>query len=280
MRHLPDGSYNWILHCVDHWSKFNFAYPLTSKHAVGVSTALNSHIFPYFGVPRILHSDNGREFINKVIEELLKSWHTDIQLVSGRPRHPQSQGLVEREHYTLQRKLSAEICTVNADSPPWSEWLPRIVCKRNELFIFVTVYYCLPICADAMNIQVHTSTGSSPYELVFGQKPHSVLFPSENTKGLLLEEHLTVDGITVEDEPLNLTGEDASLEEEPKKVAEDSTSTGKRQLPKEEDDNIQSKRICLQVHGEETPADGGQGDERLRSLASTKKHLKVSILRP
>ena len=129
MRHLPDGPYKWILHCVDQWSKFNFTYALESKHAVCVSAALNQHLFPYFGVPRILHSDNGREFINKVIEELLKSWHSDIQLVSGRPLHPQSQGLVKRAHYTLQRKLSAEIHRVCANSPPWSQWLPRITCK-------------------------------------------------------------------------------------------------------------------------------------------------------
>ena len=129
MRHHPNGNYTWILHCVDHWSKLNFAYPLTSKHAVCVSAALNTHLFPYFGVPRVLHSDNGREFINAVIEELLKSWHSDIQLVSGRPRHPQSQGLVERAHYTLQRKLSAETSRVKVKSPPWSKWLPRIICK-------------------------------------------------------------------------------------------------------------------------------------------------------
>ena len=129
MRHLPDGKYHWILHAVDHWSKFNFAYPLESKHASGVSEVLNSHLFPYFGVPRILHSDNGREFINNVIDGLLKSWHTDIQLVSGRPRHPQSQGLVERAHYTLQRQLSAEISVQNSKSPPWASWLPRIICK-------------------------------------------------------------------------------------------------------------------------------------------------------
>ena len=34
-------------------------------------------------------------------------WHTQIKLaiVSGRPHHPQSQGLVERAHQTLQKIL-------------------------------------------------------------------------------------------------------------------------------------------------------------------------------
>ena len=28
MRHLPDEDFKWILHIVDHWSKFNLAFPL------------------------------------------------------------------------------------------------------------------------------------------------------------------------------------------------------------------------------------------------------------
>ena len=30
---------------------------------------------------------------------------------------------------------------------------------------------------DAMNTQVHETTGHSPYELVFGQKPYATVFP-------------------------------------------------------------------------------------------------------
>ena len=131
MRHLPNGEKKWILHGIDHWSKFNFAYAICSKHATCVAECLDQFVFPYFGVPRILHSDNGREFVNQVIQQLLQSWHADIQLVSGRPRHPQSQGVVERAHATLQRKLSAEISRTGEKSPPWSKWLPRIICKPH-----------------------------------------------------------------------------------------------------------------------------------------------------
>ena len=129
MRHLPDGPYQWILHAVDHWSKFNFGYPIVSKHATCVAECLELQLFPYFGVPRILHSDNGREFINRVIQHLLNRWNSQIQLVSGRPRHPQSQGVVERAHATLERKLSALISSNGLKSPPWTQWLPRIICK-------------------------------------------------------------------------------------------------------------------------------------------------------
>ena len=64
--------------------------------------------------------------MNGVISDLLKLWHSNIQLVSGRP---QSQGLVERAHQTLHKKMAAEISASGLKTPPWSEWLPQIVCK-------------------------------------------------------------------------------------------------------------------------------------------------------
>ena len=83
--------------------QIQFAYAIESKIAINVANVLNMLIFPYFVAPRILHLDNSREFVNHVIEGLQAMWHTEIQQVSGRPRHPQSQGLVECAHQTLQR---------------------------------------------------------------------------------------------------------------------------------------------------------------------------------
>ena len=98
MRHLPHDGNKWILHIVDHWSKFNLAYPLPQKTAKEVANALEKWVFPIFGLPTILHSDNGREFVNHLIEDVLATWPGAVQLVSCRPRHPQLQGLVEQAH--------------------------------------------------------------------------------------------------------------------------------------------------------------------------------------
>ena len=62
MRHLPDEEYKWILHAIDHWTKFNFAFPLQSKEDESVAAIFRTYIFPYFGIPKIIHTDNGREF--------------------------------------------------------------------------------------------------------------------------------------------------------------------------------------------------------------------------
>jgi transposase InsO family protein len=51
-------------------------------------------IFCVFGAPFILYSDNGREFVNKIMKSLAEMW-PGMKLVHGKPRHSQSQGSVE-----------------------------------------------------------------------------------------------------------------------------------------------------------------------------------------
>ncbi|CAF0866126.1 unnamed protein product [Didymodactylos carnosus] len=53
-------------------------------------------LFFVFGPPRLLHSDNGREFVANVIIELKKLF-PDLVFVRGRPRHPQSQGCIDSD---------------------------------------------------------------------------------------------------------------------------------------------------------------------------------------
>lgn len=52
---------------------------------------------------------------------------------------------------------------------------------------------------DSMNTQLHETTGHSPYELVFGQKPRSVVFAGVEKISLVKEEDLEEDGIIFED---------------------------------------------------------------------------------
>ena len=179
MRHLPHDGNKWILHIVDHWSKFNLAYPLPQKTAKEVANALEKWVFPIFGLPTILHSDNGREFVNHLIEDVLATWPGAVQLVSGRPRHPQSQGLVEQAHYTLERMMSSRIAESASNSPPWTHWLPHIVCKFCLANVHKHVDALYSVCSynydhvDTINAQVHSSTKHTPFELVFGQPPRS-----------------------------------------------------------------------------------------------------------
>ena len=41
-----------------------------------------------FACPLRSKYSNGREIVNKLIEEVASTWPGQVQLVSGRPRHP------------------------------------------------------------------------------------------------------------------------------------------------------------------------------------------------
>ena len=72
MRHAPDGEYKYIGHFIDHFTKFNVLFPLKTKAKDEVAVMLEERVLAYVGPPRIFHSDNGREFVNELLQELLK----------------------------------------------------------------------------------------------------------------------------------------------------------------------------------------------------------------
>ncbi|KRZ47709.1 KRAB-A domain-containing protein 2, partial [Trichinella nativa] len=84
--------------------KFCILSPLMLKRAEEVASKLLESILT-FGAPIILQSDNCREFSSAIIAELKTCW-PELKLVTGRPRHPQSQGAVERLNGVVQDKLA------------------------------------------------------------------------------------------------------------------------------------------------------------------------------
>ena len=73
-----------------------------------------------------------------------------------------------------------------------------------------------------MNTQVHETTETSPNELVFGQKPRSVVFPTSAATGVIFEEDLTDDRVHFD------TGTSTLQLVEPK-TAERSTSSPRKE---------------------------------------------------
>ncbi|XP_029162592.1 KRAB-A domain-containing protein 2-like [Nylanderia fulva] len=110
-----DGEFNWLLNYQDHATKFLHLRPLRSKHAANVAEEL-SKIFFTWRAPTILQSDNGREFVAAVIHELVSIW-PHCRIVHGRPRHPQSQGSVERSNADVENMLRAWM--IDNDSINW-----------------------------------------------------------------------------------------------------------------------------------------------------------------
>ena len=129
MKATPDGEYQYVVHARDHFSRYSWASPMKSKEAINVSAFL-FHIFSQFGPPTILQTDNGGEFTANVIHELMAMW-PETSIINGRPRHPQSQGSVEKGNAILKTKLSAWMESNNRND--WSLGLPLVICKYSIL---------------------------------------------------------------------------------------------------------------------------------------------------
>ena len=133
MQTKSDGAYRYICHTVDHFSKFHVIFPLPSKNATVVAKEFKRHVLSNFGLPKIIHSDNGSEFVNDVITTLVVLWPGHAKFFNGGPGHSQSQGLVEQGNNTIKDCVSAR--KQEEKECNWSSWLPGIHCN-------ITRFYC------------------------------------------------------------------------------------------------------------------------------------------
>src|SRR6266540_3704770 len=85
-------------------TKWAEAKPLPDKLARQVAWFLYKEIICRYGCPQIIQSDNGLEFVNKVVKELLKQfqiWHQTVSLY-----RPQANSMIERFNRILGEALS------------------------------------------------------------------------------------------------------------------------------------------------------------------------------
>jgi IS30 family transposase len=97
---LSYNDYRYIMVYQDHMTKFVVLRPLKSKRETEVAMQILD-IFLLFGAPNILQSDNGAEFTASIISQLKDLW-PECKIVHGKPRHPQSQGSVERANADIK----------------------------------------------------------------------------------------------------------------------------------------------------------------------------------
>ena len=163
-------SNKWILVYQDHLTKYCVLRPLTSKRAAGVAYQLID-IFMLFGGPQILQSDNGSEFTAHVIGELKLLW-PDLLMVHGKPRHPQSQGSVERLNCDIKDILIAWLGDNHSED--WPNGLRFVQFRKNSSY--------------------HSGIKQSPYMALFGTEPRiglrSNTLPLEVLQYLESEEQL------------------------------------------------------------------------------------------
>ena len=99
------------------------------KSAEEVCHGLSHYVLPYFGLPQVLQCDNGTEFKNNLVKNVLENWEGSCKVIHGRPRHPQSQGLVEQANGTMERMLSSAMAQFKTTD--WENLLPRVMYNLN-----------------------------------------------------------------------------------------------------------------------------------------------------
>lgn len=151
-----------IIIILDHLSKFVILKAVKHANADILVNCLKHDVFSTFGVPELLHSDNGRQFESHVFGEFLRKYGVTHVFT---PKYSPQSNASERVNRTI---LAAIRSYVRENHQDWDLYLDDI--------------------AGALRNITHDSTGYSPYFLVFGK--HMVKHGSIHT---LLNEINTID---------------------------------------------------------------------------------------
>ena len=135
----------YILVASDYFTKWVECFALPDMRAETTADTLVTQFFCRFGVPRILHSDQGSNFESILFKEMCRLFEIDKTRTT--PYHPRSDGMVERFNRTIQQMLRA---FVNDRRSDWDEHLP---------------YLCM-----AYRSTEHASTGFTPNMLMLGRE--------------------------------------------------------------------------------------------------------------
>ena len=145
---LGKGGYRYLLTCVCMASKWPEAIPLKRMTAKAVTDGL-IEIFSRTGIPLQMVSDQGTQFVGKVLDQLSACLHIDR--IKTTPYHPEGNGVVERLHGTLVPMLT-KATSMGLD------WVGQV-----------------PFALFALRSAPNRDTLYSPFELVYGRQVRTPL---------------------------------------------------------------------------------------------------------
>ena len=118
-----------LLVMIDGLTRYVELYPIRSKTAEEVAIGFFNGFVCRHGVPEILVSDNGREFVNKIFDKLAELMK--IRKVNIQPYRPEANGVCERAN---RKVLEALRVTVGGQDPNWDEYLDYVRFSINSNF--------------------------------------------------------------------------------------------------------------------------------------------------
>ncbi len=129
------------------FSKFVYVKAVENPDAIQTAEVLFNDIIPYFGVPRVIHSDRGPAFTAKIFTKMCEMLR--VAKTFAPPSHHQSMGQVERNVRTVRELMNPLMREYGQD---WEQILPGV--------------------AMVINTCPHTVTRMSPFTIVFGRLPY------------------------------------------------------------------------------------------------------------
>ncbi|CAA7060787.1 unnamed protein product, partial [Microthlaspi erraticum] len=136
-----------ILVAVDYVSKWVEAIACPANDHKPVLKLFKSIIFPRYGIPRVVISNGGSHFINKIFSALLKKYGVKHKVAT--PYHPQTSGKVEVSNKQIKAILHK---VVNSSTRDWAIKLD------DSLWAYRTAY--------------KTPIGRTPFQLLYGKSCH------------------------------------------------------------------------------------------------------------
>ena len=141
----PRGN-RYILVMIDLFTRYACAVALPDQTASMIADAVINRFFLTFGAPHRILTDQGANFESAIFTNLCAAWR--VAKVRTTAYHPACNGACERVNQTIKNGLRKALNEQNMEN--WDAVLPHI------LF--------------AYNTSVHSSTGFTPYFLMFGQE--------------------------------------------------------------------------------------------------------------
>ena len=146
----------YLLVIQDSFTKWADARPLQDQTAIRITAELVK-LFCTYGIPEIVHSDQSRNFESSTVQSTLDAF--GVQKNRTTPYHLQGDGMVERFNRSLLQLL-------------------RTYVEKQE-----DLEQHLQLALYAYRTTTHTSTGMSPFQLMYGRHPQpNNLTPSEGMK--------------------------------------------------------------------------------------------------
>ncbi|KAK3705767.1 hypothetical protein QZH41_000594, partial [Actinostola sp. cb2023] len=127
------------------FTKWVEAFPIPNQRATTCARVFVKNWVCKFGVPDSIHTDQGRNFESKVFSEMCKL--LEMNKTRSTAYHPEGNGQIENFHRTLKSMIKTR---VEEEPDRWDEHME--------------------FCLMAYRSSVHSSTGHTPYELMFGRE--------------------------------------------------------------------------------------------------------------